>query len=220
MSPVSVEKQALKYRCLKFVSCYFVRHGQCRYRIFVIQCEACHSNVYGITCSVVRMCRLWGMTKASERRAVWRQTEVTVGLWTFFVEWKQLSWWGVQNNAGVKRIKGWNRYPVGEERQKGLTLLLYYFPSRKTFSPVRSEDSWREEVRISYVQTNRNSWLSHSPSRYSPYFIRIEYSLPCTWDPANGSYGELYQCNPPLSILLTHCSFITLKYPPFSFFFG
>jgi hypothetical protein len=164
------------------------------------------------------MCRQWGMTKGSERRAVWRQTEVTVGLWACFVEWKQLRWWGAKNNAGFKRTKGWNRYPVGEERQKGLTLLPDCFPKRKTFNPVRSEDSWREEVRISYVQTDRNSWLSHSASRYSTYFIQIEYSLPCPRDPANGSYGELHQRNPPLNILLNQCSFIILKYLPFSFF--
>jgi hypothetical protein len=129
-----------------------------------------------------------------------------------------LSWWGARNNGGVKRIKVWIRYPVGEEIQKGLTLLLYCFPKRKTFNSARSEDRWREEVRISYVQTNRNNWLSHSASRYSPYFIRIEYSLPCPRNPANGSYGELYQCNPPLNILRTQCSFIILKYLPFSFF--
>ena len=77
------------------------------------------------------------------------------------MDWKELSWWGVQNNAGVKRIKGWNCYPVVEERErerkKGLTLLLFCFPTRKTFSPVRSEDSWQEEVRISYVQTKWNN---------------------------------------------------------------
>ena len=165
------------------------------------------------------MCRRWGMTKASERRAEWRQTEVTVGLWTFFVEWEQLGWWGAQNNAGVKRIKGRNRYPVDKEREKGLTLLLYCFPTRKTFSLKWDQKRiGGEEVRISYVQTNRNSWLSHSASRYSPYFIRIEYSLPCPRDPTNGSYGELYQCNPPVNILLTQSSFIILKYLPFSFF--
>ena len=160
------------------------------------------------------MCRQWGMTRARELRAVWRQTEVTIGLWTCFVEWKQLRWWGVQNNAGFKRIKGWNRYPVGEERQEGLTRLLYCFPTRKTFGLVRSEDSCQEEVRISYVQTNRNRWLSHSASRYSPYFMRIEYSLPCPRDPANEPYGELYQCNQSLNTLLTQLSFIILKYLP------
>lgn len=90
----------------------------------------------------MRMCRQWGMTRTSERRAVCRQTEVTVGLWTCFLEWKELNWWGVQNNAGVKRIKGWNIYLVGEERQKGLTLLLFCLPTRKTHQMIVGGRKW------------------------------------------------------------------------------
>jgi hypothetical protein len=114
----------------------------------------------------------------------------------------------VQNNAGVKENQGMELISCGR-RGKGLTLLLFRVPKRKAFSPMRSEDSRREEERISYVLSRAGGSRA---ARQGILHTLYESNVHCR---VQKIPRDLYQCNPHLHVLLTQDFVIALKYSSF-----